>query len=275
MRHINTDGVKKWLKAHKVNWGGLLNALTVAAFTVGVIALFALIWLYVRPIKVADIKLPVATDQASYHPGEEISGIFFGEIYHKGEVKVLREVFCKNYRGIIAPPENARNGDFIDTQSIPRKIEGLSVNIGLLPANIPVGSNCVLQFTNVYDIQTPFGIRRIEYQYYTQNFSIVTRERRMQLECEASGRKDCNFLFDSSGNTDTSTQPDAAPQEQESVDSARDTQAPQNVYYDNRTTTDYNETNPPAQAEPAPRFERQCTVNFLGVKAFCRQVQVN
>lgn len=267
--------ITAWLKAHraKVNWGGVFNALTVAAFTIGVIALLALIWLYVRPLKVADIKVPVATDQSSYHPGEEISGIFLGEIFHRGEVRVLREVFCKDYHGVIAPPETARNGDFYDTQSIPRKIEGLSVNIGLLPSNIPVGANCVLQFTNVYEIQTFFGIRRIEYQYYTQNFSIVTRERRQQLDCEASGRKDCNFLFDSGGTTDTPQENENLPNEQESVDSAKDTRAPQNVYYDNRTTTDYNVNNPPA--EPAPRFEERCTLNVFGLKFNCRQEQVN
>jgi len=264
-----------WVKAHRPDWGALVNALSIAAFTIGLIALIALVWLYVRPIKVADIKVPVATDQASYHPGEEISGIFFGEIYHKGEVRVLREVFCKDYHGIIAPPETAKNGDFYDTQSIPRRIEGLSVNIGLLPKEIPVGSNCVLQFTNVYEIQTPFGIRRIEYQYYTQNFSIVTRERRMQLDCEASGRKDCNFLFDSGGNNETPQENENLPQEQESVDSAQDTRAPQNVYYDNRSTTDYNVNNPPAANEPAPQFREVCTINFLGVKVNCRQERVN
>jgi hypothetical protein len=40
----------------------------------------------------------------------------------------------------------------------------------------------------VYNIQTPFGIRHEEYQYYTQNFSIITKERRDQLDCEASGK---------------------------------------------------------------------------------------
>ena len=268
------DRVGSLYSRHKPDWNKLLNALTVAAFVIGLIALVALIWLYVRPIKVANIKVPVATDQASYYPGEEISGIFFGEIYHKGEVRVLREVFCKNYRDIIVPPEQARNGDFYDTQSIPRKIEGLSVNIGQLPKAIPVGSNCVLQFTNVYEIQTFFGIRRIEYQYYTQNFSIVTIERRQQLECEAAGRKDCNYLTDNPNAS--SKEPEQLLQQQESVDSARDTQAPQNVYYDNRTTTDYNETtvNPPAEQEPAPQFREVCTINFLGVKVNCRQERV-
>lgn len=262
--------ISTWKRGCKINWGGVFNALTVAAFTIGVIALLTLIWLYVRPVKTADIKVPVATDQSSYHPGEEISGIFFGEIHYRGEVRVLREVFCKDYHDIIAPPESARNGDFYDTQSIPRRIEGLSVNIGLLPADIPIGSNCVLQFTNIYEVQTFFGIRKIEYQYYTQNFSIVTRERRQQLECEASGKKDCNFLFDAAGNSTTSQTNVNAPNAQESVDSAVDTIPPQNVYYDNRTTTDYNEVAP-----PAPRFEERCTINLFGMKLNCRQEQVN
>lgn len=268
-----SGAVTNWYHSHKPNWGALLNALTVAAFVIGVIALIALVWLYVRPIKTADIKVPVATDQASYYPGEEISGIFFGEIYHSGEVRVLREVFCKNFRDVIKPPEAARNGDFYDTQSIPRKIEGLSVNIGLLPDDIPVGSNCVLQFTNVYEIQTFFGIRRVEYQYYTQNFSIVTKERRQQLECEAAGRKDCNFLSD--GNQPESTAKEVeVPHPQESVDSAQDTSPPQNIYYDNSTQTDYNVTNPPAQQEPAPQFEERCTIDFV-IKINCRQERVN
>lgn len=254
--------------------GKVTNILSILAFTLGVIALIVLVWLYVRPLKVADIKVPVATDQASYYPGEEISGIFFGEIYHKGEVRVLREVYCKNYKNIIVPPETARNGDFYDTQSIPRKVEGLSVTIGLLPADIPVGLNCVVQFTNVYNIPTFFGTRHVEYQYYTQNFSIVTRERRQQLECEASGRKDCNFLSDDTRRK-TAPQNTEVPNRQESVDSAPDSQPPQNVYYDNRSTTDYNVNNPPAQSEPAPQFREVCTINFLGVKVNCRQERVN
>lgn len=271
---LQLNKFRGWIKSRHIDWGAIVNALTVAAFVIGVIALIALVWLYVRPIKVADIKVPVATDQASYYPGEEISGIFFGEIFYRGEVRVLREVFCKDYHDVIAPPESAQNGDFYDTQSIPRKIEGLSVNIGLLPKEIPVGSNCVLQFTNVYEIQTPFGIRRVEYQYYTQNFSIVTRERRQQLECEASGRKDCNFIIDIPGGNNAAPQPTEPPQEQESVDSAQDTKPPQNVYYDNRSTTDYNVNNPPAANEPAPQFREVCTINFLGVKVNCRQERV-
>lgn len=279
MGRTKLNTAKNWLEAqsHKVNWGGLFNALTIAAMTIGVIALITLIWLYVRPIKTANIKVPVATDQASYYPGEEISGIFFGEIYHRGEVRVLREVFCKNFHGIIAPPESAKNGDFYDTQSIPRKIEGLNVNIGLLPNNVPVGANCVLQFTNVYNIQTPFGIRHVEYQYYTQNFSIVTKERRQQLECEASGRKDCNFLSDDADKDVTLQEPET-PSPQYSPESAPDNgnsqPTPQtNIYNDNRSTENTN-SNPAANSEPAPRFVERCTVDFI-IKFGCRQEPAN
>ena len=285
---LKTTGIKKrtaallassqaWFKRHGER---ITNILTVCAFLIGLAALAALIWLYVRPVKLADIKVPVATDQASYYPGEEISGIFFGEIYHRGEVRVLREVFCKNYSHIIEPPESARNGDFYDTQSIPRKIEGLNVNIGTLPADIPVGSNCVLQFTNVYNLQTPFGIRHAEYQYYTQNFSIVTKERRMQLECEATGRKDCNFLTNDQSRTPVDTEPQVLSP-QYSPESAPDTRQPQSTpqggsgtLNDNRSTTN-NTTinNPPATNEPAPRLEERCTVDFI-IKINCRQEPV-
>ena len=257
---------------NRILLGSVVNFLSILAFTMGLIALLALIWVQVRPIKVADIKVPVATDQASYYPGEEISGIFFGEIYHRGEVRVLREVFCKDYKNIIAPPESARNGVFYDTQSIPRKIEGLSVTIGLLPTNIPVGSNCVLQFTNVYNIPTLFGTRHVEYQYYTQNFSIVTKDRRQQLECEASGRKNCNFINDKPG-TETPTEPATSPQ------SAPDNVQPREVQPSSNSTTNntynsYTTNNPAAASEPAPRFVERCTVDFI-IKFGCRQEPAN
>lgn len=234
-----------WFKKRKTNWIDVANAITLAALIFGTVSLLALIWQYVRPVQLANIKVPVATDQSSYHPGEEISGIFFGEIYHQGEVRVLREVFCKGYKNIITPPQFASDGDFYDTQSIPRKVEGLTVTIGQLPENIPVGLNCVLQFTNVYRIQTPFGVRHEEYQYYTQNFSIVTLERRQQLECEAAGRTDCDLLTDdeqaAAGDDPTD------PTVQSSPDS-------------------------PEMQEPAPRFVERCIIDFI-VQIGCRQVE--
>ena len=269
MWRIKTDGIKKWFSTRKFDWGGLFNALAIAAFTIGVIALFTLIFLYVRPIKTATIKVPVATDQASYYPGEDISGIFFGDTYYTGEVRILREVFCKNYKGVIAPPAGAADGNFFATQAQPRHLEGQTIIVGNLPTNIPVGSNCVLQFTNVYEIQTPFGLRRIEYQYYTQNFSIVTKERRQQLECEASGRKDCNFIVDIPGKeTNSGTE---TPAVQSSPETLQNPATVNNTYNSNSTYT----TNPPAQSEPAPRYVERCSIDFLGIKYNCRQVQVN
>jgi hypothetical protein len=247
--------------------GTITNLLTIAAFTIGVIALLTLVWLYVRPIKTANIKVPVATDQSSYYPGEEISGIFFGDTYYSGEIRVLREVFCKDYKGVIVPPASSSNGNFFSTISKPRHLEGQTIIVGNLPTNIPVGSNCVLQFTNVYDIQTPFGLRKVEYQYYTQNFSIVTKERRQQLECEASGRKDCNFIIDTPGKESGSTSETPAIQSSPETQQAPVTN--NNTY---NTTNPYNPTTPPV--EPAPRYERRCTVDFI-VQINCRQVQVN
>lgn len=249
--------------------GRATNILTILAFGIGVIALFTLILLYVMPIKTANIKVPVATDQASYYPGEDISGIFFGDTYYSGEVRVLREVFCKNYKGIIKPPPQSAVGDFFSTQSKPRHLEGESVIVGNLPETIPVGSNCVLQFTNVYEIQTPFGIRHIEYQYYTQNFAIVTKERRQQLECESTGRKDCNFIIDvPNGNS-----PDGSNPTIPTIQSSPETEPVPVQPQVNNTTNNTTINNPPAEQEPAPRYVEQCTINFI-VKFGCRQVVV-
>lgn len=164
----------------------IFDVATVIIMAVALVLLFVLIYYYVRPIRTADIKVPVATDKASYYPGQEIGGIFFGEIYYDGEVRILREVFCKDYHGVIKPAAESAVGDFFSTQSKPHKLEGASVKIGTLPADVPIGANCVLQFTNVYTINTPFGTRQIEYQYYTQNFAITSKERREQLDNEAS-----------------------------------------------------------------------------------------
>jgi len=168
---------------NRIAW---FDIITISAIVFGTLALLSLVYTFARPIKLADIKVPVATDKASYYAGQEVSGIFFGQTYYKGSVRILREVFCSNYKGVIKPPAEAAAGDFFATQATPRKFEGDTLNIGKLPDNVPVGSNCVIQFTNVYDIQTPFGVRHEEVQYYTQNFSIITQERRQQLDSEAA-----------------------------------------------------------------------------------------
>lgn len=227
------------------------------------LALLALIWFYVRPIKTVDIKVPVATDRSAYAPGEQIGGIFFGEIYYKGNVKVLREVYCKDYQKVIAPPPEAKNGDFYDTQSIPRKLDGLSVTIGNLPADIPIGKNCVLQFTNVYEVPTPFGTRHIEYSYYTQNFAIISQERRNLLECEATGRKDCDppetIIQEVPVYLEQQSSPESPFIAPESDGSKKKTQSPSQG--SNAPETPRNEpVQPPA---------RRCMIDLLGIKLFC------
>lgn len=165
-----------------------VDHVTLFIMVVAMLALFALIWYQVRPVKLLDIKVPVATDKASYYPSQEISGLFFGENYYKGPVKVLREVFCKDFKRAIKPPAESADGDFFATQVEPTVYEGASRKIGNLPEDIPIGSNCVLKFTNIYDLKTPFGTRHEVIEYYTQNFAIVTKERREQLDKEAEGQ---------------------------------------------------------------------------------------
>lgn len=271
------DAVADWFSARKDLFAAIVNVLTIAVFTIGVIALLILVWLYVRPIKTAEIKVPVATDQASYSPGEEISGIFFGDTYYSGNVKILREVFCKDYKGVIKPPAESAEGDLFSTIGKPRHLEGQSLLVGNLPKDIPVGANCVLQFSNNYYIQTPFGVRHIEYQYYTQNFSIVTAARRAQLDCEAAGRMDCNQLRDANGGE--TEQQSADNQSTSGTQTSPETQQPSsssstvNNSTTNNTTNNSTTNNPPA--EPAPSFHEECTVNLLGIKVGCRQVQDN
>lgn len=258
-----TDGKARQYAVRTID--SLLTVIPIVA----IIALGILVYLYARPIKTATIKVPVATDQASYYPGEEISGIFFGDTYYTGEIRILREVFCKDYKGVIKPPPESAVGNFFSTQARPSHLEGQTIVVGNLPANVPTGSNCVLQFTNVYEVQTIFGIRRLEYQYYTQNFSIVTKERRQQLECEASGRKDCNFIIDIPDKETSSATHSTSPQS--SPETLQSPVTNNNTYNSNSTYT----TNPPASQEPAPRFEERCNINFLGIKVGCRQEQVN
>jgi hypothetical protein len=149
-----------------------IDAAFLATMTIALLALFALIFYQLRPIPTVDIKVPVATDKAEYYAGQEVSGIFFGDIYYKGRVEILREVFCKDYRGVIKTDEG---DDIFKGISAPQHLEGTSRRIGLLPADVPVGSNCVIQFLNTYNIETPFGNRQIVRDYYTQNFKIVDK----------------------------------------------------------------------------------------------------
>lgn len=251
------------------------DVIFIATMVFAVLALLALLWYNVRPIKTVDIKVPVATDRSAYAPGEQIGGIFFGEIYYEGDVRVLREVYCKDYKAVIDPPANAKNGDFYDTQSIPRKLDGLSVTIGNLPANIPIGKNCVLQFTNVYDIPTPFGTRHVSYSYYTQNFAIVSQERRDLLECEATGATDCTQRLLDKNAPETPELDDTPFSSPESP--TMSTTPRQNSNTSPQTTTDNRtepSTNAPQNSAPVQPNEpvqppRRCNIDFLFIHLFC------
>lgn len=245
----------------------LYDVVTAAAILVGIVALVALLYFNVRPIKFADIKVPVATDKSSYYPSQPISGIFFGETYYDGNVKILREVFCTNYKGIIAPPKAASDGNFFDTIAKPRQFNGNTIPIGNLPADVPVGQNCVIRFTNVYNIQTPFGVRHEEYQYYTQNFSIITKERRDQLDCEASGKStaECS-KSDNSNNSNT-----LSPSTDNTFGGGSFSGGGASGGTINNNTTTNNTTNNTTTTNPPAGFHQECSIDFI-VKINCKDV---
>ena len=247
------------IKRFKINHRQAFDAITVAAIVFGLLALFALIYYQARPLKLADIKVPVATDKATYYPSQEVSGIFFGETYYKGDVKILGEVFCSNYRGVITPPKESADGEFFSTQARERKLEGATVFIGTLPANVPIGSNCVIQFTNVYDIQTPFGVRHETVQYYTQNFSIVAKEEKQEREKIQNQQQQQQLQS-------------ATPSGESSFVCGGDDNSNQNNTTTNNTTN--NNAVPPSSNEPTPsepvQPPQRCTVDLLGIKLLCR-----
>lgn len=244
----------------------IFDNVTLTLMVVGVLALLSLVYYQVRPLKLADIKVPVATDLASYYPSQSIGGIFFGDTYYNGQVKILREVFCKNYRGVIEPPKLSADGNFFNTQSRAQHLDGENVAIGYLPKDIPIGSNCVLQFTNVYDIKTPFGTRHEEYQYYTQNFSITTKERRQQLDCEATGKTTAQCT--KAGNkksvdTSPSGTNTTSPSNTGGTTDSSDKSTTESNTTTNNTT---NNNQPPAEPVTPPQ---SCGVDLLGIKLLC------
>lgn len=241
------------------------DVVTAIAIIIGIVALVALLYFNIRPIKFADIKVPVATDKSSYYPSQPVSGIFFGNTFYKGNVKILREVFCTNYQGVIKPPAEASDGNFFDATSQEREFNGDTIPIGTLPADVPIGQNCVIRFTNVYNIQTPFGLRHEEYQYYTQNFSIITKERRDQLDCEASGKStaDCQKR-DNSSNQNT-----LAPSSDNTFGGGTFQGGGSSGGTTNNNTTTNNTTNN-TTTQPPVTVPEECTINIFGIKAFCR-----
>lgn len=248
----------------------LFDIVTVVAITLGIGALIALVYFNAAPLKLADIKVPVATDKSSYYAGQQVGGIFFGETFYDGNVKILREVFCANYHGIIKPPAEAADGDFFSTIAKPRKLDGDTVPIGNLPDNVPVGQNCVIRFRNVYDIQTPFGVRHEEYEYYTQNFAIITKERRMQLDCEATG-KSTDQCEKELGTDQVQATENSYLGDDNLVGGGR---VKQNESQTNTSNTTTNNTTNNTTTPPPVNLREECTVNTLFglIKIGCRDV---
>lgn len=239
----------------KIDKRQLFDAITLIGIIVGIIALLALIYYQVRPIQLAEIKVPVATDKATYKPSDQISGIFFGSTHYSGEVRILREVFCKNYRGVIIPPDESRvDGNFFSTQAKPRKLEGVTIMIGKLPDNVPIGSNCVIQFTNIYLIKTPFGDRRDQVQYYTQNFSIISAKERDERDSEQQQQQETQQQELQSSATDGASSFEGGG-----------TQSQTN------TPNNQNTQPPPVQEPPSEPVTppEECVLDLLGIKLIC------
>lgn len=252
----------------KISRIALFDIITISDIVFGILALVSLLYFFARPIKFADIKVPVATDKSSYYAGQEVSGIFFGETFYDGNVKILREVFCTNYKGVIKPPAESADGNFFNSIGKPRKFDGNTIRIGKLPDDVPTGQNCVIRFTNLYTIQTPFGTRHEEYQYYTQNFAIITKERREQLDCEASG-KSTEECQNSTASTDvqqnTSTDNTFGGVSLEGGEDGTNTETNSaNSQNSNSNTTSPPETN---QNEPVTA-PQECRINILGFIKF-------
>jgi hypothetical protein len=266
--------LKGRLRIRKPSTEGLLGGLMVLA----ALTLVVLLYFYVRPVQTVDIKVPVATDRSSYYPGEQVSGIFFGQVYYEGKVEVLREVYCKDYKATI---KTDQGDDIFKGISRVTTLDGASRQIGKLPSNIPIGSNCVIQFANTYRIATPFGDRQITKVYYTQNFAIISVGRRLQLDCEAKGNKDCDKLNDANSTVDKDGNIIPAPadtnydaqlyQPAQSQDSSTGQDSSNQAQTQtNGSTTPSNGggttvQNPPAQSEPVQPPGKQCSIKLLFV----------
>lgn len=259
----------------KKNRRHIIDGITFAGIILGVTALVALIYFNVVPVKLADIKVPVATDKSSYYAGQQVGGIFFGETFYDGNVKILREVFCANYKGVIKPPAASADGDFFSTIAKPRVLNGATVPIGALPDDVPVGKNCVIRFRNVYDIQTPFGVRHEEYEYYTQNFAIITKERRLQLDCEASGKstEQCQKEL-GDGNSEATSATEFGNDNFVGGGSDESNQTNTKTETNNTSNTTTNNTTNNTTTPPPVTIREECTINTLFglVKVGCREV---
>ena len=217
----------------------IADRVTIIAMVIALLALGALIYYQVRPIKTLEVEVPVLIDKAEYGRGEFIKGTFFGEVTFTGPVTTSRRLVCGNTQ---IPMNNSNDLDsFFDAVSIPRKLNGETITIGQVPATAPVGARCLVQMINVYDINTPFGNRHVEKPYYTLSFIIKAEPEQPQVPKEVPV-------------------PDPFLQRSRT---APTTQAPQT------TQRQTNPVVPPAQQQEPPTIppvqDEQCTVKLLGI----------
>lgn len=248
IKKIHPFKLRKKLIKRSINWR-TADAITIALMIFAAIALVALVYYQVRPMKLVDIKVPVSTEKPTYRAGENVNGIFFGEVFYDGEVRILRDVFCAGYQSRILTEEG---DEIFNGVSRPTKLAGDVRTIGKLPDDVPVGKNCIIQFVNIYDIKTPFGNRHEEHTYYTQNFLIISDE----ADNEQSDLEDdvprTEKLFDNEQTqVPADNQPSQNVPQQEPQEPARQEQ-PQE----------------PTPAEPiAP--PTTCAIDLLGIKLLC------
>lgn len=229
------------------------------------ISLIALIYFQVRPLKLVDIKVPVATEKAWYTPGERVNGIFFGEIFYTGRVQVYTDIFCAGYR---APIRGDDGATVFSGNSRPVVLKGDTRFIGTIPEDAPVGKNCVIQFVNSYDIKTPFGNRHEERAYYTQNFFIR----------DPNDREEDNAEPESSRGTDASGERGTT----ELFSPEQSQPAPDDENFNEQTQTQPNrsQTSPPNQsqntndtpvtpAEPVEPPQQRCVIDLFGIRLIC------
>ena len=244
--------IPKLSKQAKIKAARFVEKAVLFVILLAIFAFAVLLYYFNRPVKLVDIKIPVATTKAKYYPGQMVGGLFFGEVYYNGRVQILREVFCEDYQETI----KTNDGDeLFQGKSTPHKLTGTARDIGLLPANAPVGENCVIQFVNTYCLKTPFGPDCREVTYYTQNFEIIDKP--------ADGS--------AAANADTAT--DSAQAKRESTNSkssnnsagtAEGDRSPANsTTITNNSSTVNNSnplTNPPVTT---------CQINLLRIRALC------
>lgn len=253
------------IRLSRRQWGDIITA---TGIVVGFFALAALIYYNIYPIKLVDIKVPVATDRAFYKPGERVNGVFFGEIFYTGRVEVYTDIFCAGYR---APMRGDDGSVVFSGNSRPVVLQGDTRYIGRVPDDAPVGKNCVIQFVNNYDIKTPFGTRHEERAYYTQNFFIQSPD---DDESENDNSDDLPPQLNSPNNTLPTAKPEA--DRDRLYDAPPDGDAPVPPQTTIRNDTTNNFTPPPmtegpiSPSEPIMRNE-VCTINvFSLIRALCR-----